>query len=137
MRTIRFLLILFLLPVFTNVQITELEKFLKSQPAIQLIERNSGNNFFNETFQIMVRRPLYHLDRTKGLFLLGYYGYDTKPFKKYMVTKSAKNYMQKIFLPNNLKIKYAKETALQVKEFIDITDKKMLFIYGQFALRSA
>ncbi len=63
---------------------------------------------------------------------LGYYGYDIKPLKKYLVIKSSKNYLQKIFLPADLKIKYEKNTALKVKEFIKSTDKDILFIYGEF-----
>lgn len=63
---------------------------------------------------------------------LGYYAYDIKPFKKYLDIKSTKNYLEKIFLPEDIKIKYIKETALRVKKFIDTTDKKILFIYGSF-----
>ena len=63
---------------------------------------------------------------------LGYYGYDTKPFKKYLSIKSAKGYMYRIFLPEDLKINYEKETALQVKKFIRKTDADILFIYGEY-----
>lgn len=61
---------------------------------------------------------------------LGYYGYDIKPFKKYLSIKSSKNYLSKIFLPEDVKIKYDKKTAKEVKTFIDTTDAKILFIYG-------
>ncbi|MCE4563120.1 aminopeptidase [Maribellus sp. CM-23] len=61
---------------------------------------------------------------------LGYYGYDTRPFKRYLSIKSAKNYLPKIFLPDDLKITYDKKIAKQVKKFIDTTDAEILFIYG-------
>jgi hypothetical protein len=63
---------------------------------------------------------------------LGYYAYDIQPLRKYLAIKSSKKYLQKIFLPGNLKIKYRKKTAREVKKFIKTTDEKMLFIYGEF-----
>jgi hypothetical protein len=63
---------------------------------------------------------------------LGYYGYDTKPLRKYLSIKSSKNYLSKIFLPDGLKIKYEKSTAKQVKRFIKTTDSEILFIYGEY-----
>ncbi len=62
---------------------------------------------------------------------LGYYGYDTKPFKKYLSIKNAKGYINRIFLPEDLKIDYEKKTARKVKKFIKKTDAKILFIYGE------
>lgn len=61
---------------------------------------------------------------------LGYYSYNIKPLKKYLSIKTAKNYLSKIFLPADLKIKYNKNTALEVKKFINSTDADMMFIYG-------
>ncbi len=63
---------------------------------------------------------------------LGYYGYDTKPFKKYLTIKKADGYMYRIFLPGDLQIRYEKKTAKQVKKFIKKTDAEILFIYGEF-----
>jgi len=63
---------------------------------------------------------------------LGYYGYDTKPFKDYLSIKTAKNYLSKIFLPEDLEIRYNKKTAKKVKRFIQKTDSKILFIYGEW-----
>jgi hypothetical protein len=61
---------------------------------------------------------------------LGYYGYDTKPYKEYLSIKSAKGYLNRIFLPEDLDIKYNKKTAKQVRKFIRNTDSKILFVYG-------
>jgi len=63
---------------------------------------------------------------------LGYYGYDTKPFQDYLSIKSARNYLETIFLPEDLKIKYNKKTAKQVEKFIKKTNAKILFIYGEW-----
>jgi hypothetical protein len=63
---------------------------------------------------------------------LGYYGYDTKPFKKYLSIKNAEGYLTRIFLPAGLKIKYKKTTAKQVRKFMKNTDEEMLFIYGEW-----
>lgn len=63
---------------------------------------------------------------------LGYYGYDTKPYKEYLSIKSAKGYLNRIFIPKELNIKYNKKTAKQVKKFIAKTDSKLLFVYGEW-----
>jgi hypothetical protein len=63
---------------------------------------------------------------------LGYYGYDTRPFKEYLKIKNARNYLSKIFLPEGLKIPYNKKTMREVQNFLDTTNKKMLFIYGAY-----
>jgi len=63
---------------------------------------------------------------------LGYYAYDSKPLKKYLKIKTADNYFSKLYLPEDLHINYMQETALSVKNFIETTDKNILFIYGEF-----
>ncbi len=63
---------------------------------------------------------------------LGYYGYDTKPYKKYLSIKNAKNYLSKIFLPEDLNIRYDKSTAKYVKNYMKDTDNEILFIYGEW-----
>ncbi len=63
---------------------------------------------------------------------LGYYGYDTKPFKKYLSIKTAKNYLSHIFLPDDYQLKYVKSTSKKVKKFIKTTSSEILFIYGGF-----
>lgn len=66
----------------------------------------------------------------QAAYELGYYGYDTKPFKKYLSIKTAKNYIYKIFLPEELQ--YKKSTAKEVQKFIKTTNSEILFIYGEF-----
>ncbi|QIA09373.1 S28 family serine protease [Draconibacterium halophilum] len=62
---------------------------------------------------------------------LGYYGYDVKPFKDYLSIKTAEGWLNRIYL-SGLEIKYNKKTAKQVKKFIQKTDAKILFIYGEW-----
>lgn len=93
------------------------------------------------TYLMTVPGPSYFsisgMENIKSFFVqaareLGYYGYDIKPFKKYLSIKSSKNYLSKIFLPEDLKIKYDNTTAKRVKRFIKTTDSDILFIYGEY-----
>lgn len=63
---------------------------------------------------------------------LGYYGYDTKPFKGLITIKSAKGYLGEIFTPAGVKFKFDKYLYKKIKDFLAVTDSKMMFIYGQF-----
>ena len=62
--------LLFISLLISFVSVAQLEQFLKSQPEIKAIEKIPGNDFFTETWKIMVRQPLDHADTTKGFFLL-------------------------------------------------------------------
>lgn len=90
---------------------------------------------------VKVSNPLYFsaqgIEPIKSFFVqaayeLGYYGYDIKPFKKYLSIKTAKNYLAHIFLPDDFSLKYNKSTSKKVKRFIRSTGSKILFIYGEF-----
>lgn len=63
---------------------------------------------------------------------LGYYGYDCKPFKGLLTIKSAKGYLQKIFLPDGRKFKFDPSLSKKITSFVATTDSKMMFIYGQY-----
>ena len=65
MKKLQLLLISLLLSL---VSVAQLEQFLKSQPEIKSAEKITGNDFFNETWKIMVRQPLDHADTSKGFF---------------------------------------------------------------------
>jgi len=103
----------------------------------------SESDSLDECFKFLMEVPgpsyfsISGMENTKSFFVqaakeLGYYGYDTKPLKKYLSIKSSKNYLSKIFLPDGLKIEYDKSTALQVKRFMKTTDSEILFIYGEY-----
>jgi len=90
-------------------------------------------------YLVKVSSPSYMaiegMENIKSFFVqaareLGYYGYNTKPFKDYLSIKTTKGYIHRIFIPKGLNIKYHKKTAREVKKFIQTTDAKILFIYG-------
>ncbi len=106
----------------------------------EIPEANAGiDELFNHLMK--VSGPSYFalegMESIKAFFVqaayeLGYYGYNTKPFKKYLSIKTAKNYIYKIFLPEELQLRYKKSTAKEVQKFIKTTDSEILFIYGEF-----
>lgn len=63
---------------------------------------------------------------------LGYYGYDIEPFKELLKIKSSKNYLHRLFLPEDMKT-MAFDTALSrnIVDFLENNDPKMIFIYGE------
>ncbi len=63
---------------------------------------------------------------------LGYYGYDTRPFKGLLAIKNAKGYLEKIFLPKGYKSKFNKKLHRKLSRFIKQGEEKMLFIYGEY-----
>lgn len=63
---------------------------------------------------------------------LGYYGYDVKPFKKYLSIKSAKGYLHRLMLPEELKnMRFDKKLSKNITNFLKKNDPKIVFIYGQ------
>ena len=63
---------------------------------------------------------------------LGYYGYDIRPFKKYLSIKSSKGYLKKLMLPEDAKhIKFDKTLSKKITKFLKKNDPKMLFVYGE------
>ncbi|MBQ3189729.1 MAG: aminopeptidase [Bacteroides sp] len=74
----------------------------------------------NESFFIQAAREL------------GYYGYDVKPFKKYLSIKSSKGYLKRLMLPADGKdIKFDKTLGKKITKFLKKNDPKMVFIYGE------
>lgn len=63
---------------------------------------------------------------------LGYYGYNTKPFKKWLKVKKTKGYLKTIFLPEGWDCKFHDTLYRKICKFLKTTDSKMLFIYGQY-----
>jgi hypothetical protein len=58
--------LLFISLLISLVSVAQLEQFLKSQPEIKAVEKIQGNDFFTETWKIMVRQPLEHTDTLKN-----------------------------------------------------------------------
>lgn len=64
---------------------------------------------------------------------LGYYGYDTKPFKKYLSINSTEGYLDNILLPQELvgKVEYRPALAQKVYRYLKDHDPRIIFIYGE------
>lgn len=64
---------------------------------------------------------------------LGYYGYDTKPFAKYLTIPDSRDYLNRIMLPRDLvdKVAYRPGLYRKVYDFLKDHDPKMIFIYGE------
>ncbi|MCD8044173.1 MAG: aminopeptidase [Tannerellaceae bacterium] len=63
---------------------------------------------------------------------LGYYPYDTKPFRKKLSITSADGYLHKLMLPDSAgEIEYSDALYRKVYQFLQDNDPKMIFIYGE------
>ncbi len=62
---------------------------------------------------------------------LGYYGYYTKPFKKYLSISTAKGYLAKLMLPDGIgKVEFSPALYNHTVDFLTHNDPKMVYIYG-------
>lgn len=62
---------------------------------------------------------------------LGYYGYDIKPFKKWMSIKTAKDYMHRVMLPEQFAgLKFDNTLYKKTIDWLKHNDQKMIYIYG-------
>lgn len=72
--------------------------------------------------------PSFNVQAAKEL---GYYGYDIKPFKKYLTIKTSKDYLRKVMLPSELSnIKFDATLYNKVVKFLKENDPEMIYIYG-------
>lgn len=63
---------------------------------------------------------------------LGYYGYETESFKKYLKIKTAHAYLEKIFLPRDYRVAFDSTISQQCAKFLHDNDPNMIFIYGEY-----
>lgn len=62
---------------------------------------------------------------------LGYYGYYTKPFKRYLSIKSAKGYLKKLMVPKGAEnVEFSPKLYNYTVDFLTKNDPKMVYIYG-------
>lgn len=62
---------------------------------------------------------------------LGYYGYYTKPFKKYLSIKTAKGYLHRLMLPKGAEnVTFSPKLYEHTVDFLTHHDPKMVYIYG-------
>ncbi len=61
---------------------------------------------------------------------LGYYGYDTKPFKGKLSIESATGYLSRLFMPDNYSTPFDDTSVKKTEAFFDTTNAQIIFIYG-------
>ncbi|MCR5129857.1 MAG: aminopeptidase [Prevotella sp.] len=62
---------------------------------------------------------------------LGYYGYDTKPFRRYLSRKSAHDYMHRVMLPSEFSgLRFDKTLYKRTRRFLKRNDASIIYIYG-------
>lgn len=72
--------------------------------------------------------PSFNVQAAKEL---GYYGYDIRPFEKYLTIKTAKGYLHRAMLPAELKDLTFDDTLYKkVVNFLENNDPNMIYIYG-------
>ncbi|WP_455674594.1 S28 family serine protease [Phocaeicola sp.] len=72
--------------------------------------------------------PSFNVQAAKEL---GYYGYDIKPFKKYLTIKSSKDYLHRVMLPADLQhLSFDKTLYKRTVKYLKKSDPKMIYIYG-------
>lgn len=63
---------------------------------------------------------------------LGYYGYDTKPIRKWMSIDTTKGYLKALMLPDSLRnIEFDPTLYNRTVEYLRTQDPKHIFIYGE------
>ena len=63
---------------------------------------------------------------------LGYYGYDTEPFKGLLSIQSSKGYLERIMLPEGVSISFQPELYQKLTRFVAESDPKLIFVYGEY-----
>ena len=101
------------------------------------VKGSSANEVFK--YWVKISSPEYFVNEstTTAFFVqaakeLGYYGYDTKPFKGLLSIKSSKGYLDKLFIPGDAKFKFDRALYRKLKRFVSNTQERMMFIYGEY-----
>lgn len=89
-------------------------------------------------YWIKICEPDYFSEQTPYLSFnvqaakeLGYYGYYTEPFKKYLSIPTAKGYLHRVMLPDSLQhVKFDPTLYNKTVQFLRTHDPKMVYIYG-------
>lgn len=63
---------------------------------------------------------------------LGYYGYEIEPFKDLLFIRTAKDYLQRIMLPEGITIQFQPELYKKLTNFIETSDPRLIFVYGEY-----
>ena len=98
---------------------------------------NDNQTLFNHLIEVSEPNYFAQGSPTLSFFVqaakeLGYYGYDIRPFKKYLTIRNGKDYLQRLMLPEELEgIPFDKTLYKKTKRFLKKNDLPMIFIYGE------
>lgn len=67
----------------------------------------------------------------QALKQLGYYGYNPRPFKRWMELTDTKGYILRLFMPASMEFTYDPAMSLLVKKYLKNDADKILLIYGE------
>lgn len=89
-------------------------------------------------YWIKICEPDYFSEQTPYLSFnvqaareLGYYGYYTEPFKKYLSVATSKGYLHRVMLPDSLQnVTFNPALYNRTVNFLKANDPKMVYIYG-------
>lgn len=91
---------------------------------LQNLVKSVGPEYFSTTGDVSFFAQAYRE--------LGYYGYDLKPFRKYLSIKSAKHYVRDVMLPPELRsIHFDKTLSKHITSWLQHNDPRMICIYGE------
>ncbi len=98
----------------------------------------SDKEFFNylvkicspDYFDIESGKPTFPFF-VQALKQLGYYGYNPKPFRKFMELNDTHDYIMKLFMPSSNRFHYNPAMSLLVKHYLRKNADKILLIYGE------
>lgn len=98
---------------------------------------SSANDLFKYWMKISSPDYFVHNTPTTPFFVqagreLGYYGYDIKPFKGLLKIRKSKGYLDRIFVPRDAQYKFDRSLYKKLTKFVAKTDKRIMFIYGEF-----
>ena len=96
---------------------------LTDEAMFDYLQMVAGSDYFAKDKQ---SSPFY----VQAVKELGYYGYDTEPFKGLLSIKNADDYMKRIMLPTTQEFKFDSYLCNDINAFLEKTENRMMFIYG-------
>lgn len=96
---------------------------LTDEAMFDYLQMVAGSDYFAKDKQ---SSPFY----VQAVKELGYYGYDTEPFKGLLSIKNADDYMKRIMLPTTQEFKFDSYLCNDINAFLEKTGNRMMFIYG-------
>jgi len=96
-----------------------------AQTMLDHLVQVAGPDYFS-----IIAEPSFYVQAAREL---GYYGYDTKPFKGLLAIENAKGYLHKIMVPEDAQhYKFSDRVHKDIYEYLRRNDPKMICVNGEF-----